>query len=109
MEELIRRLTRIHNSTNNVGWGVSEYSPIMDTDHRKCKVVSQSVLVVGHNVYRKTYTMFVEEFEDGMYRVFLVRDNKPDMVIALDSNRDVIVTNIIGKLKEWFPEIRREL
>lgn len=105
MKELIGRLKRIRNSTDNIGWGACEYSPFMRTD-RFTDTESQYVLVVGHNVYRKTYTMFLEKFKDGVYRVSLMQDCRPDEIIVVDSDSSVIVQKVIGKLKEWFPEIR---
>lgn len=105
MKELIGRLKRIRNSTDNIGWGACEYSPFMRTD-RFTDTESQYVLVVGHNVYRKTYTMFLEKFKDGVYRVSLMQDCRPDEIIAVDSDSDAIVQKVIEKLKEWFPEIR---
>lgn len=105
MKELIGRLKRIRNSTDNIGWGACEYSPFMRTD-RFTDTESQYVLVVGHNVYRKTYTMFLEKFKDGVYRVSLIQDCRPDEIIVVDSDSSVIVQKVIGKLKEWFPEIR---
>lgn len=105
MKELIGRLKRIRNSTDNIGWGACEYSPFMRTD-RFTDTESQYVLVVGHNVYRKTYTMFLEKFKDGVYRVSLMQDCRPDEIIVVDSDSSVIVQKVIEKLKEWFPEIR---
>lgn len=105
MKELIGRLKRIRNSTDNIGWGACEYSPFMRTD-RFTDTESQYVLVVGHNVYRKIYTMFLEKFKDGVYRVSLMQDCRPDEIIVVDSDSSVIVQKVIGKLKEWFPEIR---
>ena len=105
MKELIGRLKRIRNSTDNIGWGACEYSPFMRTD-RFTDTESQYVLVVGHNVYRKTYTMFLEKFKDGVYRVSLIQDCRPDEIIVVDSDSSVIVQKVIEKLKEWFPEIR---
>lgn len=105
MKELIGRLKRIRNSTDNIGWGACEYSPFMGTD-RFTDTESQYVLVVGHNVYRKTYTMFLEKFKDGVYRVSLMQDCRPDEIIVVDSDSSVIVQKVIEKLKEWFPEIR---
>ena len=105
MKELIGRLKRIRNSTDNIGWGACEYSPFMRTD-RFTDTESQYVLVVGHNVYRKIYTMFLEKFKDGVYRVSLMQDCRPDEIIVVDSDSSVIVQRVIEKLKEWFPEIR---
>ena len=105
MKELIGRLKRIRNSTDNIGWGACEYSPFMRTD-RFTDTESQYVLVVGHNVYRKIYTLFLEKFKDGVYRVSLMQDCRPDEIIVVDSDSSVIVQKVIGKLKEWFPEIR---
>lgn len=105
MKELIGRLKRIRNSTDNIGWGACEYSPFMRTD-RFTDTESQYVLVVGHNVYRKIYTMFLEKFKDGVYRVSLIQDCRPDEIIVVDSDSSVIVQKVIEKLKEWFPEIR---
>lgn len=105
MKELIGRLKRIRNSTDNIGWGACEYSPFMRTD-RFTDTESQYVLVVGHNIYRKTYTMFLEKFKDGVYRVSLMQDCRPDEIIAADNDSSVIVQKVIEKLKEWFPEIR---
>lgn len=105
MKELIGRLKRIRNSTDNIGWGACEYSPFMRTD-RFTDTESQYVLVVGHNVYRKTYTMFLEKFKDGVYRVSLMQDCRPDEIIVVDNDSSVIVQKVIEKLKEWFPEIR---
>ena len=105
MKELIGRLKRIRNSTDNIGWGACEYSPFMRTD-RFTDTESQYVLVVGHNVYRKIYTMFLEKFKDGVYRVSLIQDCRPDEIIVADSDSSVIVQKVIEKLKEWFPEIR---
>lgn len=105
MKELIGRLKRIRNSTDNIGWGACEYSPFMRTD-RFTDTESQYVLVVGHNVYRKIYTLFLEKFKDGVYRVSLMQDCRPDEIIVVDSDSSVIVQRVIEKLKEWFPEIR---
>ena len=105
MKELIGRLKRIRNSTDNIGWGACEYSPFMRTD-RFTDTESQYVLVVGHNGYRKIYTMFLEKFKDGVYRVSLMQDCRPDEIIVVDSDSSVIVQRVIEKLKEWFPEIR---
>lgn len=105
MKELIGRLKRIRNSTDNIGWGACEYSPFMRTD-RFSDTESQYVLVVGHNVYKKIYTMFLEKFKDGVYRVSLIHDYIPDEIIAVGSDSDAIVQKVIEKLKEWFPEIR---
>lgn len=105
MKELIGRLKRIRNSTDNIGWGACEYSPFMRTD-RFTDTESQYVLVVGHNVYRKIYTMFLEKFKDGVYRVSLMQDCRPDEIIVADSDSSVIAQKVIEKLKEWFPEIR---
>lgn len=106
LEELIGRLMNIHNSTNNIGWGVSEYSPLMRTGDQSAE--RQCVLVVGHNVYKKIYTMFVEMRSNASYCVYLVKDNKPDEVIVLTDSQDEVIKKIIAKLKEWFPEKRRE-
>lgn len=108
VKELVGRLKKIHNSTDNIGWGACEYSPFMNTD-RISDTESQCVIVVGHNVYRKTYTMFLEKFKDGVYRVSLMQDCRPDEIIAMHSDRDAIVGKVIEKLKDWFPEIRRKL
>ena len=105
MEQLIRRLTKIRNTTDNIGWGAYDYKPFMKTDRED--TVAQAVLVVGHNVYRKTYTLFLEKFSDGSYRVSLMNDCKPDEVIVSSSDTDYILARVIKYLKIWFPEIRR--
>lgn len=106
LEELIGRLMNIHNSTNNIGWGVSEFSPLMKSGDLSAE--RQCVLVVGHNVYKKIYTMLVEVRSNASYCVYLVKDNKPDEVIVLTDSQDEVIKKIIAKLKEWFPEKRRE-
>lgn len=105
MKDLLERLSSIHNSTNNIGWGFSEYSPIMKTD-KYDSTRSQYVIVVGHNVYKKVYTMFLEELDSGVYRLSVIEGDKLCAIIAVDSSKDAIVQKVIQKLKEWFPEKR---
>ena len=106
MEELLTRLKKIHNSTNNIGWGSCDYSPLMKTDREDTEC--QSVVVVGHNVYKMIYTLFIEKFSDGVFRVRVMTDgNKFDEIIAVSDDVGDIVNKVIEKLKKWFPEIRR--
>lgn len=107
MKELISRIKSIHNSTNNIGWGSCEYSPMMQTGMLD-STESQCVVVVGHNVHRSIYTLFIEKFTNGVFRVStLTKDSQVDEVISIDNDRSVIINEIIVRLKQWFPEIRR--
>ena len=108
MNTLVRRLTRIRNTTNNLGWGHCDYTPFMKTDKIE-DTVEQCVLVVGHNVYRKTNTMFLEKFKDGSYRVSLMHESEPDEVIVEGFDMDFIVQRVIVCLRDWFPEIRKKV
>lgn len=105
MKELVERLKKIHNTTDNIGWGVCEYRPHMKIDTED--IDSQYVIVVGHNVYRKTYTLFLEKLNDGVFRLFLINHSKIDKTITLTNDRGTVVCEVIKQLKQWFPEIRK--
>lgn len=105
LKDLLERLSSIHNSTNNIGWGFSEYSPLMRTSCGK-DTKCQFVIVVGHNFYKEVHTMFLEELHSGVYVLSVIEDNKIGAIVAMDSSEDVIVQKVIQKLKEWFPEKR---
>lgn len=106
MEELLTRLKKIHNTTNNLGWGSCDYSPLMKTEREDTEC--QSVVVVGHNVYKTIYTLFIEKFNDGVFRVRVMTEgNKLDEIIAVSDDTGVVVSKVIEKLKKWFPKILR--
>lgn len=107
MKELVSRIKSIHNSTDNIGWGSCEYTPMMRTE-RLNDTECQCIVVVGHNVHRTIHTLFIEKFTDGVFRVSTLTDsNRVDEIISIDNDRNAVIREIIARLKQWFPEIRR--
>lgn len=112
-EKVLDRLKNIQNSSKNLGWGVSEYSPLMKIpeEYGNSEVESQWVIVVGHNVYRKMHTMFLTAFSDGTYILSCDLDKGYDCELFSDIlekiDDDTLVLTVLCLLKEWFPEVRR--
>lgn len=112
-EKVLDRLKNIQNSSKNLGWGVSEYSPLMKIpeEYGNSEVESQWVIVVGHNVYKKMHTMFLTAFSDGTYILSCGLDKGYDRELFSDMlekvDDDTLVLTVLRLLKEWFPEVRR--
>lgn len=115
-EKVLDRLKNIQNSSKNLGWGVSEYFPLMKIpeEYENSEVDSQWVIVVGHNVYRKMHTMFLTAFSDGTYILSCGLDKGYDRELFSDmlsvekiDDDDTLVLTVLCLLKEWFPEVRR--
>lgn len=112
-EKVLDRLKNIQNSSKNLGWGVSEYFPLMKIpeEYENSEVESQWVIVVGHDVYKKMHAMFLTAFSDGTYILSCDLDKGygrelfSDMPEKIDD--DTLVLTVLCLLKEWFPEVRR--
>ena len=103
---LLDRIRKIQNGTKNIGWGIAEYSPIMDLAENE-RTDSQYVIVVGHNIYRKIYTMFLEEFVDRKCSLSVIKYNHTGDYIVDKVNEDDLIKSLCQTLKSWFPEIVR--
>ncbi len=103
---LLDRIRKIQNGTKNIGWGIAEYSPIMDLAENE-RTDSQYVIVVGHNIYRKIYTMFLEVFVDGKCSLSVIKYNHTGDYIVDKVNEDDLIKSLCQTLKSWFPEIVR--
>ena len=108
-EKVLDRLKNIQNSSKNLGWGVSEYFPLMKIpeEYENSEVESQWVIVVGHNVYKKMHAMFLTAFSDGLDKGY-DRELFSDMLsVEKIDDDDTLVLTVLCLLKEWFPEVRR--
>lgn len=103
---LLDRIRKIQNGTKNIGWGIAEYSPIMDLGENE-RTDSQYVIVVGHNVYRKNFTMFLEVFVDGKFSLSFLKNGRIGDYIVDKVNEDDLIKSLCQALKSWFPEIVR--
>lgn len=106
IKKLLDRVKNINNSQNNLGWGICHCDPMMHTEKIE-DTVNQIVIVVGHSIYKKVYTMFIEEFSDELFRLSVV-NSKYKFEVVKYGNSDSIISEIISQLKIWYPEIRRE-
>lgn len=103
---LLDRIRKIQNGTKNIGWGIAEYSPLMNL-YENNKTDSQYVIVVGHNVYRKNFTMFLEVFVDGKSSLSVMKNGSIGDYIVDKVNEDDLIKSLCQTLKSWFPEIVR--
>lgn len=106
-QQLIYRIRRIQNGTKNIGWGVSEYCPLMNLQ-KTSKTDSQYVIVVGHNVHRKIHTLFLECFSDETFSLsVMTKHNTVGEYLADCVSEEGIIVALCEALKTWFPEIAR--
>lgn len=104
-EKIIERIRKIQNGTQNLGWGVTEYSPKMDLKALE-RTESQWVIVVGHNVHRKIRTLFLEVFIDGTYSLSVVDGTAKGRYLCDKLNDEGLISCLIHCLKDWYPEVR---
>lgn len=104
-EKVIERIRKIQNKTKNLGWGVAEYSPFMDLKVKR-QTESQWVIVVGHNVYRKVHTLFLEVFKNGSYSLSETTSSRKVGDYLCDRvSADTLVNALCRSLKAWYPEL----
>lgn len=105
-QKLLDRVRRIQNGTANIGWGVSDYSPLMNLGANS-KTDSQHIIVVGHNFYRKVHTMFLESFTDGKYSLSVLTNRHTIGEYLVDRvGEEELIEALCKSLKVWFPEVR---
>ncbi len=100
---VIERIYKLQNRSRNLGWGTAEYKPLMKTMSKD--VVSQWVIVVGHNYHKTMRTMFLEETERGLV-LYEEVDNRLDGAVLCSGDEDDVMHKIVERLKVWFPEVR---
>lgn len=104
-DKVLERIQKIQNSSRNIGWGVSNFTPMLRSD-RLPQIHEQWVIVVGHNIYHHVKTMILEVLSDGKYNLSLADNFDSGKFIAENVDEDGLISALCGSLKNWFPEIR---
>lgn len=106
-QNVLSRIKKIQNTTKNIGWGTANYFPLMDLKETK-NTDSQWVIVVGHNVYRKIHTMFLEVFKNGKYSLSVMTNrNTVGEFLAESVDEEELIQVVCRVLRTWYPEKRK--
>lgn len=108
VENLLGRIRNIQNKTKNVGWGIAKYEPMMNLGDL-AQTISQYVVVVGHNVYRKNKTLFLEAFCDGTFSLCVMSHGRITDFLVDHVTADKLVSSLCTLLKGWFPELNAKV
>lgn len=106
LDKLIERIESLNNTQHSLGWGHSDFVPVIEKNRGKLK--RQVCVALGHKIYKVVHFLIIEELEGDVFRLSVMDGNAlPDTSVIESKKADDLLKKVVELLKAWYPEIRR--